>query len=38
LSILNHEDQFWKKKINLIEGYASVEPDLKAIVLNGNEK
>jgi hypothetical protein len=27
-----------EKKNNLVEGYASVEPDSKAIVLNGNEK
>ncbi len=35
-----YEDQFWKKnKINLVQGYVTaVEPDLKAIVLNGNEK
>ena len=35
-----YEDQFWKKnKINLIEGYVTaIEPDLKAIVLNGAEK
>jgi NADH dehydrogenase FAD-containing subunit len=34
-----YEDQFWKKQINLVEGYVtSVEPDSKAVVLNGNEK
>jgi hypothetical protein len=27
-----------KNKINLVEGYVTVEPDSKAIVLNGNEK